>query len=73
MAGGWGGDPLSPDIRVSCVVLVAPWVTAVDALSVDLQPLAHVQQAILKDGQDPAKLGWPNIHQHVAATTEMGW
>ena len=70
---GRSGDN-SPHIRVSGVVLVLPWVTGIDALPIDLQPLTHVTQTLLVDGVDRAILGWSNIHQHVATTAEnLGW
>ena len=71
LGGGGGVLNSSPHVGVGGVVLVGPGAAGVDALPIDLQPLARVHQPVLKDGQDPAVLRGAHVHQHVAAAAEI--
>ncbi len=54
-----------PDSRSDRVVLNSPWAAAVNALSVHLEPLAHLSQTLLKDGHDAAVVCGTHVQQQI--------
>lgn len=55
-----------PDFGSDGVLLNPPCCRVVDGLPVDLQPLTHLPQALLKDGRDPSVVRRPDVHQQVS-------
>lgn len=55
-----------PNVGGDAVVLRSPRRRVVDGLAVDLQPLAHLPQTLLKDGRDHAVRRGTDVHQQVS-------
>lgn len=59
---------LWPEGRGDGVILSPPCSAVVDGLPIDLQPLAHLSQTLLKDGGNASIMGGSHIHQQIPAT-----
>lgn len=55
-----------PNVWGDAVVLRSPRRRVVDPLAVDLQPLAHLPQTLLKYGRDHAVRCGTDVHQQVS-------
>ena len=59
-----------PNIRVGGVILIFPWNTAIDRLTIYFQPRAHLTKAFFEDWHDFSVGGRCNVDQCIASRTK---
>ncbi len=60
----------SPNIWISCIILIFPWNTTVDCFTIDFQPWTHLTKTFFKYWCNFSIGCWAHIDQYITSRTK---